>query len=411
MFHKYQEEITVRSIPYPFKAMMAICSDLDETPNKEVYYQSMKFLNTKEETSMGKGVGLEVGNTIYFDMPEGQFSYWNTDDSGRQMIQGLIKSGHIDCLHSYGDFADNRFKIKGALDELKKHGCAIKVWIDHAIAPSNFGPDIMQGEGDVAYSPVYHADLTLDYGVEYVWMGRVTSLVGQGVSPSFRGIWKNYNFPLLTLKTIVKEYIKRFLGFFGKEKYLMHSTNDLMHQVTLRDGKKVFEFLRCDPYWGGISVVDTAAGISKVLVEALLDKMVGRGGYSIFYTHLGKIQNKDEPFDSSARKSFKLLAQYELDGKIKVATTRRVLDYYRAVRESRLNVTDCSGYILVDVETELSLSQLAGLTIYVPDNVPVKLSVNGELCDIVKRNKKDYTGRESISIDWEELEFPIIPVV
>src|SRR3972149_7860855 len=101
-------EVSIRRIPYPYRAMLAICSDLDETPNREVYFEMMKFLNTTKNTAMGPGVGLEVGNSIYFDMPSDQFSYWNTDEKGREMIRALIRSGHIDCLHSYGDLATTR---------------------------------------------------------------------------------------------------------------------------------------------------------------------------------------------------------------------------------------------------------------------------------------------------------------
>src|SRR4051812_9900410 len=76
----------LRRLPYPYRAMLAICSDLDETPDRHVYLETMRFLNTQELTTMGNGVGLEVGNTIYFDMPSDQFAYWNTDNTGRAMV-------------------------------------------------------------------------------------------------------------------------------------------------------------------------------------------------------------------------------------------------------------------------------------------------------------------------------------
>ncbi len=88
---------------------------------------------------MGPGVGLEVGNSIYFDMPPDQFAYWNTDDAGREMVRALIRSGHIDCLHSYGDLATTRRHAARALDELARHDCRLRVWIDHGTAATNFG--------------------------------------------------------------------------------------------------------------------------------------------------------------------------------------------------------------------------------------------------------------------------------
>src|SRR6266853_6864390 len=100
--------IQVRRYPYPYRAMIAICSDLDETSDQDVYYELMRFLNTSQFTSMGPGVALDIGNSIYFDMPPDQFAYWTTDDKGREMVRALIRSGHIDCLHSFGDLATTR---------------------------------------------------------------------------------------------------------------------------------------------------------------------------------------------------------------------------------------------------------------------------------------------------------------
>src|SRR5688572_22286013 len=180
--------LSLRRLPYPYRAALAICRDLDETPDAQVYEEQMRFLNTREMTSMGEGLGLEVGNTIYFDMPPGQFAYWNTDDAGREMARALIRSGHIDCLHSYGDLATTRAHAVRALEELERHQLSLKVWIDHAQAATNFGADIMQGHGDEPGHPAYHADLTLRHGIRYVWRGRVTSVIGQDRSVGLLGL-------------------------------------------------------------------------------------------------------------------------------------------------------------------------------------------------------------------------------
>ena len=45
--------VTLRAFPYPYKAALAVCSDLDETPDPGVYWQTMRFLNTTEATPMG----------------------------------------------------------------------------------------------------------------------------------------------------------------------------------------------------------------------------------------------------------------------------------------------------------------------------------------------------------------------
>ena len=65
--------VSQRKFPFPYKAMVSICSDLDETPSLESYLEISRFLNTDDATRFGNGVDLEVGNSIYFHMPEGQF--------------------------------------------------------------------------------------------------------------------------------------------------------------------------------------------------------------------------------------------------------------------------------------------------------------------------------------------------
>ena len=265
--------VSLRRFPYPFRAMLAVCSDLDETPNRHVYWETLRFLNTEESTTMGVGVGLEVGNSIYFDMPADQFSYWNTDDAGRAMIRNLIRSGHIDCLHSFGDFARTREHAGRALDELIRQDCRVRVWIDHAVAPSNFGSDIMQGYGDVRHSEVYHADLTCSYGIQYVWRGRVSSVIGQNVARSLRGIYNRHH-PIASAKTTLKEFFKGLLAYAEQAKYAMHARNYVLRQVQLRSGQQVSEFLRANPHWGGVGCGANADRIPEVLNESMLNRLM-----------------------------------------------------------------------------------------------------------------------------------------
>lgn len=306
--------------------MLAICSDLDETPDAETYFELMRFLNTTEETSMGPGVGLEVGNTIYFDMPPGHFSYWNTTEENREKIRALIRSGHIDCLHSFGDLATTRTHAARALDELARHDCRLKVWVDHAQAPTNFGDDIMQGHGDESDHPAYHADLTMSYGIEYIWRGRVTSVIGQNRPFSLRGI-ANWDHPLASSGTVAKEAAKQLLGRAGNRKYALHAKNRVFDPIRLRDGRPAKEFLRCNPHWGGVSSRDRGDGIHEVLTSSFIDRLIARRGVCILYTHLGKLATAEgrRCFSPSAVSAFRLLAEYSKRGQILVTTTSRLL--------------------------------------------------------------------------------------
>jgi hypothetical protein len=313
----------------PYQAMLAICSDLDLTPDAETYFELMRFLNTTEETSMGPGVGLEVGNTIYFDMPQGHFSYWNTSQDNRAKIRALIKSGHIDCLHSYGDLASTRAQAARALEELERHGCRLRVWIDHSKAPTNFGADIMRGHGDELGHAAYHADLTIAHGVEYVWRGRVTSVIGQNRPASLRGI-ADPTQPSASAKTIFKEALKQVLARCGSRKYRLHARNRLMQPVRLRDNRgEVYEFMRCNPHCNGVSSCDTGWGIPRVLTGKFLDRLLARRATCILYTHLGKLGAGKRQFDKPTVECFRHLGDYYRSGKILVTTTSRLLDHCR----------------------------------------------------------------------------------
>jgi hypothetical protein len=396
-----------RLVPYPYRAMLAICSDLDETPNRRVYREIARFLNTTATTEMGPGVGLEVGNTIYFDMPRSQFAYWNTDDAGRALVRALIGSGHVDCLHSYGDLATTREFAARALEELTRHDLRLEVWIDHATAPSNLGADIMRGRGDVPGSPVYHADLTLQYGVRYVWRGRVTSVIGQDVPRRVAAVFDPRH-PAQSLPTVAKELVKGAAARAGSRKYSMHSANRVLQRVTLRDGQQAVEFLRMNPHWGGVSRGETADGIAEVLTDRVLGRLVASGGISILYTHLGKVTRRDQPFSAGARAAWRRLAAYARREDILVTTTRRLLGYCDAVQQVRATLTPGNGVdtLAIDADGARRRDDLQGLTFAVRDPDRTAVWVGGEPLARVQRNPARGTEPASVTIPWTRLEFP-----
>jgi len=308
-------------------ATLAICSDLDGTLDAATYFELMRFLNTTQDTSMGPGVGLEIGNSIHFEVPPNEFSYWNASAADREKIRALIRSGHIDCLHSYGDLATTRAHAGRALDELVKHECKISVWVDHAHGPTNFGADIMRGHGDELGHPAYHADLTLSYGIRHVWRGRVTSVIGQDRPFSLRSI-ATPSHPFASARTLAKEVVKQVLARQGHAKYRAHAGNPLVVETSLRDGQPVREFIRCNPSWGGVSCHDRGDAIHEVLNRRFLDRLVERGGPCILYTHLGKLDHGaiKHQFSPSVVEAFRLLAGYHQAGKLRVTTTARLLN-------------------------------------------------------------------------------------
>jgi hypothetical protein len=399
------EPIAPRKWPFPYRAALAVCSDLDETLDREVYFETLRFLNTRERTAMGEGLGLEVGNTLYFDMPPEQFAYWNTDDQGRAQARDCIRSGHIDCFHSFGDLATTRGHAARALEELARHDCHIGVWIDHGTAITNFGGDIMAGMGDVPNAEAYHADLTCDYGVRYVWRGRVTSVIGQDVDRKVSGIF-NSRHPLASGRTLAKEVAKGLLARAGSDKYGLHASNVLMRPARLRDGREVIEFLRANPHWGGVSSCETGLGIGDVLTDALLERLARRGGACLLYTHLGKLGPGGRRFPESAIAGFRRLARAHAQGRILVATTRRLLDFCRHRDELRCRQARVGEELHIDVSGHAPMQALAGLTFHCADPTRTRLSVNGREVAQLQYNAPDDTGRASVSIPWTRLTYP-----
>jgi len=405
--------IALRRIPYPYRAMLAICSDLDGTPDRHVYRKIVQFLNTTEETAMGPGVGLETGNSIYFDMPGG-FAYWTTDDAGRAMIRALIRSGHIDCLHSFGDLAVTRRQAARTIEELIRHDCRLQIWINHDVAPTNFGDD-MAGHGDEPGHPAYHADLTTAYGIRYVWQGRVTSIIGQEVPARLSGLW-TYRHPIRSARTVSKEAAKQLLARRGHPHYVIYAGNRVFRTAVLRDGTGVYEFLRANPYWGGVSSGDTGRDIGAILTSRMLSRLVRRGGVCLLYTHLGKCFGPDRPFGPEAAAGFRRLADEHRSGRILVTTSLRCLRYVTVKRQISWTVGKDAAGIIIQIHTNqsdprlnrLSPSDTDGLTFYVPSNRPVRIEVDGVPARATRANPPDETGRPSVMLEWPKL--PAAPI-
>ena len=286
--------------------------------------------------------------------------------------------------------------------------------MDHGIAPTNFGSDIMQGHGDEPGHEAYHADLTCDYGIKYIWRGRVTSITGQDVPASLSGIW-NIRHPLASGQTLLKEVTKRKLARLGNEKYSMHQPNKILRKTSLRYGREVYEFMRCNPHWGGISSCDQGRHIAKVLTKDMLNNLMSRSGMCVLYTHLGKIDNSNMPFNQKAVEAFRLLAE-KSKREVFVTTAKRLLCYNRAVCEIDFIGTQVGNTLCINIETsgnknsifKISEEDLAGMTFYVRNLNNIRMKINGKEIKILQKNPPDETGRQSVSLSWPELEFPEI---
>lgn len=394
----------LRKFPFPYDAMLAISSDIDlATVEKfEVYH---RFLNTKEQTPYGPGLGLDIGDSAWFYVGSDQRP--KIDKQGHNVeysmsyFQGLnpnqlkdaakiihyYKAGWIDSLHTFGDFSRNDKKILfkrdlavAAWKAMNESGFKPIVWINHGSESNvqNFGgynpkrPFFNYQAGDDPKSPYYHTDITIANGIRYVWNSAGMHQFA-------------YDSPLFPLK--------------------------------LRDGKEVWGFHRYthDLVNGKYHWTWETHELSHQLTKEHLDQLVQGRKYSIVTQHLGK--NAEEfPFNPTDIQALQLLKSYQDNGKVLIARTVRLLEYARTQNYVRYSIAQVDGQTYINLNsledpvlgTSIPLfDEVRGLTFYVddPGNTHLLLNFNPIPEDEIQRNSTDRDGKKSIGVKWFTPDF------
>ena len=247
---------------------------------------------------MGPGVGLEVGNSIYFDMPADQFAYWNTDDAGREMVR-IADSQRAHRLPALVRRPGHHAR-QAAGRWRNWPGTTAGCRSGSTMAPHR-RTSARTSCTDTAMSPAMRPTmptLRCDYGVDYVWRGRVTSIIGQDMPAhvcagySARGIlWPRVG-------RCCKEAVKQAIGRWPETRSTP-CTGPTRRCGRLRCGIGGRPMSSCAAIRiGAASVAATRADTSaNVLTDRFLDRLVERGGTCILYTHLGKIDDPRVPFN------------------------------------------------------------------------------------------------------------------
>ena len=414
--------ISLRPFPYPYRAALTICSDIDETQDSAEFLAIQQFLNTTNVTQMGRGVGLEIGNSFYFYDDLREFSYFTGDDRAQGLTIELIKAGYLDVLHSYGDVANFREQIDAALDELERHTCRLDVWVNHYGSVNNLGGKfdymLTRSEGDLPNSATYHTDRTLSaLGIRYAWVGATTRQVGQDAGGNSRSglatVWDTQHKKASGLATL-KEGRKWLLGRMGDERFTLHQRNCLTQPLRLRDGQQVHEFQRYGNHPLSVSYGATSAGLAYMISAENLNKLTQRGGYMIVYSHLGKNSNVEGAIAPETRLALHGLADRQADGDIYVTTTAKLLNYYNTWRYLDFSAetdpaTHCTRIRINGINDPIFAEQtlaLQGLTFYVPHADRAEIWIKDRQIHPIQQNRSDATGRESVSIPLQRLSYP-----
>ncbi len=424
-----RENVSLRKFPYPYEAALTICSDLDHTDSIEKFLSIQEFLSSTKKATLGAGLGLEVGNSFWFynqynqllknsskDTTHINSTFFGNPDRGISLFDGisdtlspyagvmlkLIKAGYLDCLHSYGEFAEGGFSrdlAVRAVDFWKSESLSIDVYTNHGGTGNNdnIGP-VSRFRGDNPGAVEYHTDLTIPLGIKFLWRGQVTHCIGQ-----------DGDFSLVNFAKMAYEYFQDLIN----TKVDYPHGNSLVHIHTLDDGQKMFEFVRYINPLGKYPLARQEY-MQYQLGPEVIDKLIGCKGYLIFYTHLGA--NKHQPYlCSSALDVLRYIKGKNDEGKLLVTTTSKLLNYYvhskylywhHAANKDSLFITIDSISNEVEGSFIPGENDLEGITFYVPTDKKVSLSVQGRPILFIE-NAKDNSGRRSISVPWNKLTFPL----
>ncbi len=407
--------IQKRRVPYPFRSAVAICSDIDGTGSLGEFVAIQEFLNTQNETDMGRGLGLEIGNSIipgetidHKDGPEAAYSIEN------ELVVDLIKAGYIDCVHSFNEAS--RDEARHIVNSLLTNACSFGVWVNHAHADTNLG-DHRNACGDNSGSDHYHTDFSVrGLGINFVWKGDVTGMVGQGVPLRLRSFFAGLDQRHVArslvnncLKEIAK-YSSAVLGMTAT--YAARKHNDLVYPFRLDDGQYAFAFVRSNVSYEGTGRRSArAVGLPDTLRQGVFKELNHVGGFMIVYTHLGV--NDGYPYISDeVQKALRRLEAEYRDGRIYVTTTAKLLTYYT---NSKYLVwhADASGgkrYVHISSVSDPvrgnfvpSVDDLRGITFYTDDPKNTHILIGNREIDEINVNEPDYTNTPSVTIRLKPL--------
>jgi len=370
--------VSLRPFPYPFRAALAICNDADLFTVAD-YRRVQAFLGTDADTEWGPGLSLDLGGSFFMyrspDSPN-EFTVFDrltdtiTDDG--EFILAAAQRGELDVLHTYGCFTDashfTRAMAEKAIEVLRARGIAIQAWVNHG-PPSNVqglgGRD--EWQGDVAGTAAYHADLTVAYGVRWLWTG--------------------------------SEMTDR-IALDGRRR-LLKRTGPLVEPYTLRDGQEVQAFRRFTGLGGRTPVLED---LPQQLSPSNLDELVKGAGYAIVYQHLAVRRRGegfgtdaygpvgDERFTEAEVAGLRELARRHHDGEIWVAPTTRLLRHHELQHTLQPEVRREEARDVIAIG-----AGCPGLTVYCERPDATDVMIGGTRADL-RVNPPDTTGQGSITL-------------
>ena len=274
----------------------------------------------------------------------------------------------------------------------------------------------MRGFGDNPNSPAYHADLSTDYGIEYCWMGQVTTVIGQNAPITASALFNDGSTSIGSFVRSAKELCKITIPTLISQRYSMHRANRVLLPVKLRDNRQAFEFLRCNPSPHGITHGDSADCLAENICQDHLNALVARQGVMILYTHLGRrFPAIDTRGYRALRDALAFARELILRGALLMMSTARALDYLAvsaAVNIEMIRDEIDDRFVLRVDRGNRALTRAwnrregEGITIYCDAVRPYVIELPDGRLIRPPRNAPDETGKYSVTIPLRPLGDP-----
>lgn len=392
----------VRKWPFPFSSAFSISNDIEFT-SMEYFEVLMEYLNSKNGTLFGSGLGLEVTNSIFFYNALGEtVSYYSGADAEAKKseysdrLMEYIKAGLIDTNHAFGDFsAESRFTRRHAervYEELSKYGQQLEVFSNHGGEYNSQGiggADFRKG--DVQGSAEYHSDLFIHNGVKYLW--------------NESGMYEGGSALKLHLKNIRDNLFRREFPLLPASYFL--------NNYKLKDGAllKAFWRYRCT----GFNAPNASSFLAQLLGVDWV-QLFEEQGVLVLYQHLGvDYRSAKKCFPMTLGKAlsrpelyispFGIIKRLKDEGKLWVIGLARLLNYIDMVQTTKVVWDESSESFIVSSEAPIldAVSYFQGLTIYIDPARPVRVRYDG--MDLpLWHNGCDSDKRYSVTVVINKLE-------
>ena len=185
----------------------------------------------------------------------------------------------------------DREDAERAIEILKEHKIHPKVWIDHSSFPGNLMhnaksgaiPETKDASGIRYQNFMYTLDLIKQIGINYIWDGTITGIVGQDRTFNSFEYFKNETGSYV--KAIIKFTLFKSIRSQSllKKLSITHPYNKQYFLHEFPDGNKFYCFNR----YGNWLDADIY-GLGKIISPKNIDLLLKEKGTMVAYTHLGK---------------------------------------------------------------------------------------------------------------------------